>query len=75
MSNQEVQLILMNITLILMAILGLLFIFKVIRVLTCKNLEKEDEFVVVLLFVIMFIIGYCVYKIKSAFKKDKNPVV
>lgn len=76
MSNQEVQLILMNITLILTAILGLLFIFKVIRVLTNKEIkDKEDEFVVVLLFVIMFIIGYCVYKIKTAFKKDKNPVV
>lgn len=75
MSNQEVQLILMNITLILMAILGLLFIFKVIKVLTCKNLEKEDELVMLFLLGIMCIIGYCVYKIKTAFKKDKNQVV
>ena len=76
MNNQDFQLILMNITLILMVILGLLFIFKVIRVLTCKNLEKEDELVMLLLFGIMCIIGYCVYKIKTAFKKeDKHPIV
>lgn len=76
MSNQEVQLVLMNITLILMAILGLLFIFKVIRVLTNKEIkDKEDELVMLFLLGIMCIIGYCVYKIKTAFKKDKNQVV
>lgn len=72
MNNQEVQLILMNITLTLGAIIVLLFIYKVIRVLTCKNIEKEDEFVMLFLLGIMCIIGYCAYIIKEAFKKDKN---
>lgn len=77
MNNQEVQLILMNITLILGAILLLLFIFRVIRVLTKNKVEsKEDAHTMLFIIVLMCIVGYCAYKIKSAFKKeDKHPVV
>lgn len=77
MSSKELELILMNITLILAAILVLLFIYRVIRILTDKNIgSKEDTHLVLFLLVIMCIVGYCVYKIKSAFKKeDKPPIV
>jgi glucan phosphoethanolaminetransferase (alkaline phosphatase superfamily) len=76
MNNQEVQLILMNITLVLVAVLALLFVFRVIRVLTNKEIkDKEDTMVVLLLLGIICLFAYCSYKIKEAFKKDKNTVV
>jgi len=77
MSSKEFELVLMNIILILGAILLLLFIFRVIRVLTKKKVEsKEDAHTMLFIIVLVCIFGYCAYKIKSAFKKeDKHPVV
>ena len=77
MSNKEFELVLMNITLVLAAILLLFFIFRVIRVLTKNKVEsKEDAHTMLFIIVLMCIVGYCAYKIKSAFKKeDKHPVV
>lgn len=77
MSSKELELALMNIILVMGAILILLFIFRVIKVLTSKKIESKDD-VGVILFLLGFIclIGYCVYKIKTSFKKeDKHPVV
>lgn len=77
MSNQEFQLILMNITLILGAILMFLFIIRVIKVLTKKRIEsKEDVHTILFIIVLRCIVGYGFYKIKEVFKKeDKHPVV
>lgn len=76
MSNKEFQLILMYVTLLLVAISVLLFIFRAIKILISKEFElKDDMYFTLFLLCIMCVIGYCWYKIKSVFKKLKKPVV
>lgn len=73
MNNKEFELVLMNIILALVAILILLFIIRGIKVLTTKKIKtKDDAFFVLFVFVFVALVGYCLYKIKSAFKK-KSP--
>lgn len=76
MSSKEFELVMINFILLLAAITLLLFIMRVIKILTGKKLEKGDESTMLFILVFMCIIGYCAYKIKQAFKKeDKHPVV
>lgn len=71
MNNQEVQLILMNITLVLAAILVLLFILRAIRVLTKKRIESKED-VGVMLFLLGFICLFAHIKSKKHLKKKIN---
>jgi amino acid permease len=76
MNNQEIQLILMNITLVLAAILTLLFIIRGIRILATKKIYTKDDAFFVLFFGLLVAIGmYYFYKIKKRIKKSKQPVV
>lgn len=76
MGDKDVQLMLMSIASTVAIVIVLLFIYRVIIVLTDKDFRlKEDTYLVFCLLIIMCIMGYCVHQMKAVFKKLKESVV
>lgn len=72
MSSQEFQLILMDITMVLISVLVLLFIVRGIKVLATRRIYTKDDLIIVLFLAFIVTIGmYWFYKIKRYFKKLK----
>jgi len=72
MSSKELELALMNISLILVAILVSILIIRGIRILATRKIYTKDDLLIVLFLGFLVTIGmYWFYKIKRCFKKSK----
>lgn len=71
MTNKEFELMLAHTCLVLFAIIGFLFVCRVVKIIVTKEVETKEDFVC-LIFLLPFVFGFYYIKesIKEKFKKQ-----